>query len=156
MNIEIERKFLIKNLDFIEEAKEKVKITQGFLSSAPERTVRVRLKGEKGFLTIKGIGNESGTTRFEFEKEISKQEAKDLLKICEVGIIEKVRHFVFYKKHRWEVDIFKNQLEGLCIAEIELTSENEKFEKPSWLGEEVTGRSEFYNSSLSKVKYWKV
>lgn len=154
---EIERKFLVKNEDFKSEAFRSNRIVQGFLSTHPERTVRVRIYGEKGFLTIKGLSNQSGTTRFEWEKEISLEEAEELMKLCEPGIIDKIRYEVKNGKHIVEIDEFFGDNQGLIVAEIELKSENESFEKPSWLGEEVTGQEKYYNSQLSKNPYqnWK-
>ena len=149
-NTEIERKFLVLNEEFKKDAFKKERIIQGFLSSVPERTVRVRLIADKGFLTVKGIGNQSGTTRFEWEREISKQEADSLLEICEPGLIDKERYFVEYGQHIFEVDEFAQQNEGLLMAEVELENEDDSFEKPEWLGEEVTGQKKYYNSSLVK------
>lgn len=157
MAIEIERKFLVKNDRFKKESVQEIRITQGYLSSVPERTVRVRIKGEKGFMTIKGIGNKSGASRFEWEKEISVKDTKDLLKICEPGIIDKTRYNVKSGKHIFEVDEFYGENEGLTVAEIELKSEDEKFDKPDWLGEEVTGDVKYFNSMLMKNPFstWK-
>jgi len=154
--IEIERKFLVLNNDFEASASHKHQIAQGYLNSHPERTVRVRIKGESGFLTIKGKGNKSGTTRFEWETEISLVEAKPLLALCEEGVISKIRYEVEVNEHTFEVDVFSGDNEGLIIAEIELTSENEYFEKPSWLGKEVTNDQRYYNASLSRnpFKNW--
>ena len=149
-NQEIERKFLVKSDSFKSEAQSSFRIVQGFLNTHPERTVRIRIKGNRGFLTIKGLGNESGTTRFEWEKEIPFVEAEALLKLCEQGIIDKVRYEVELGKHTCEVDEFFGKNEGLVIAEIELTEENEAFKKPDWLGKEVTGDVKYYNSQLSK------
>jgi len=150
---EIERKFLVKNDAFKSEAFKKMRITQGYLSSVPERTVRVRIKGDKGFITIKGIANESGVSRYEWEKEIAIEEVEELLKLCEPGIIDKTRFNVKSGKHTFEVDEFYEENEGLVIAEIELSSENEDFEKPEWIGEEVTGDEKYYNSMLTKKPY---
>ena len=149
---EIERKFLV-NGDFKPFVKKSTRIIQGYLSSIPERTVRARLKGEKGFLTIKGIGSESGASRFEWETEISKEDAENLLKICEPGVIDKTRHIVEAGNHSYEVDEFYGENDGLTVAEIELNSENEEFEKPDWLGKEVTGDVKYYNSMLMKNPY---
>ena len=120
------------------------------MNSNPERTVRVRIKGEKGFLTIKGKGNESGMTRFEWEKEILGEEAQLLLNLCEGGKIDKIRFEVKVGKHTFEVDEFFGENEGLIVAEIELSAENENFEKPDWLGEEVTNDVRYYNAYLSR------
>ena len=146
---EIERKFLVESTDFIKESTVNNRIVQGYLNSNPERTVRVRIKGNKGFLTIKGKGNENGTTRFEWEKEISLSEAEALLQLCESGIIDKIRYEIPLGKHTFEVDVFSGENQGLIIAEVELTFENEFFEQPNWLGKEVTGDKKYYNSHLS-------
>lgn len=148
--VEIERKFLVKNTDFIAQAHRKTHIIQGYLNSDKERTVRVRIKDDKGFLTIKGLGNASGTTRFEWEKEIPLVEANQLLNLCEPFPIEKMRYEVIYKDFLYEIDIFQGKFQGLILAEIELDSEEQFFEKPEWLGKEVTGDKRFYNSYLSK------
>jgi CYTH domain-containing protein len=139
------------------ESKENFRIVQGYLNSNPERTVRVRIKGGKGFLTIKGIGNESGMTRFEWEKEITVSEAEALLLLCEKGTIDKIRYNVIFENHLFEVDVFQGENEGLIVAEIELQSENETFSKPNWLGNEVTSDERYYNSFLSNhpFKSWK-
>ncbi|WP_035669254.1 CYTH domain-containing protein [Flavobacterium sp. 83] len=151
--IEIERKFLVKDDSFKKDAFTKNPIAQGYLSSVPERTVRVRIKGNKGFITIKGISNESGLSRFEWEKEIPVEEAKSLLLLCEQGVIDKTRFEVKVGNHVYEIDEFHGQNEGLIIAEIELGSENETFEKPSWLSDEVTYDKRYYNSYLSNNPY---
>ena len=154
---EIERKFLVESTDFIKESTVNNRIVQGYLNSNPERTVRVRIKGNKGFLTIKGKGNENGTTRFEWEKEISLSEAEALLQLCESGIIDKIRYEIPLGKHTFEVDVFSGENQGLIIAEVELTFENEFFEQPNWLGKEVTGDKKYYNSHLSEHPFctWK-
>ncbi len=130
---------------------------QAYLSSVPERTVRVRIKGDIGFITIKGIGNESGASRFEWEIEIKKEDVENLLKICEPGVIDKIRNLVEAGNHIFEVDEFYGDNEGLTLAEVELKSEDEGFEKPEWLGEEVTGDTRYYNAMLMKNPYknWK-
>ena len=148
--LEIERKFLVKSNDFKKEAFRKNDIAQGYLNSNPERTVRVRIKGESGFITIKGKGNETGTTRFEWETEISLLEAKSLLALCEKGVIQKTRHEVKMGEHIFEVDEFHAENSGLLLAEIELESETETFETPNWLGAEVTQDKRYYNSYLSQ------
>ncbi|RXM44264.1 CYTH domain-containing protein [Flavobacterium sp. YO12] len=154
--LEIERKFLVKSNDFKEQAFTHNKIAQGYLSSIPERTVRVRIKGEKAFLTIKGIGQHGGMSRFEWENEIPIDEAIELLKLCEKGKIEKIRYEVKLGNHIFEVDEFYGENEGLIMAEVELKSETETFEKPEWLGEEVTDDKRYYNAYLSKhpFKSW--
>ncbi|WP_337965753.1 CYTH domain-containing protein [uncultured Flavobacterium sp.] len=154
--LEIERKFLVKSDDFKEQAFTQNRIAQGYLSSVPERTVRVRVKGERGFITIKGIGQQGGMSRFEWENEIPLGEALELLKLCEKGKIEKTRFEVKSGNHTIEIDEFYGENEGLVMAEIELESETESFEKPDWLGEEVTNDPRYYNAYLSKnpFKYW--
>ena len=148
--IEIERKFLVLSDDFINESFSQKRIVQGYLSSTPERTVRVRIKGDKGYLTIKGKSSTNGTTRLEWEREISVMDAETLLNICESGIIDKVRYEFKVGHHVYEVDIFSGENDGLVMAEIELESEAETFEKPHWLGEEVTNDERYYNAYLSK------
>jgi len=150
---EIERKFLIHNNSFKAEAINALRITQGYLSSAPERTVRVRIKGEQGFLTIKGISNDSGTTRFEWEKEIPVSEAQTLLTLCEPGLIDKTRYLVPCGDHTYEIDEFYGENTGLIVAEIELDDEDEAFQKPDWLAKEVTGDVRYYNALLMKKPY---
>ncbi len=156
MGLEIERKFLVAG-EFKSSAKKATRITQGYLCSVPERTVRVRVKGEKGFITVKGIGSDSGASRFEWEKEIPVDEVKELLKICEPGVIDKTRYLVDCGNHTFEVDEFYGDNEGLVVAEVELSDENEEFSRPEWLGEEVTGDKKYYNSMLKKNPYknWK-
>lgn len=154
--IEIERKYLVHSLDFKDEAYTQNNIAQGYLNSNTERTVRIRIKGTKGFITIKGIGNESGASRLEWEKEIPLEEAKALLKLCEKGVIEKTRYEVKSENHIIEIDEFHGDNEGLIMAEIELKDENESIKKPNWLGIEVTGDKRYYNSylSLNPYKTW--
>ena len=151
--VEIERKFLVVSDDFINEAFAKNRIVQAYLNSNPERTVRIRIKENKGFLTIKGKGNASGTTRLEWETEIPLLDAEKLLTICESGIIDKIRHEVKIGNHMYEVDVFSGENEGLIVAEIELQSEDEAFEKPNWLGKEVTNDERYYNAYLSIKSY---
>jgi len=154
---EIERKFLVKEGTDVKSLGNTIEITQGYLSSVKERTVRVRIKGKQGFLTIKGIGNASGASRYEFEKEISIEETKELLELCEKPILSKTRTNVKVGNHTFEVDKFLLENEGLIVAEVELSDENESFEKPAWLGQEVTGDVKYYNSMLLKNPYknWK-
>ena len=151
MALEIERKFLVAG-EYKSLAVSHSRITQGYISSASGRTVRVRIRGEKGFLTIKGPSAQGGLSRFEWEKEIPVSEAESLLAICEPGVIDKTRWLVPAGDgvHTWEVDEFHGDNEGLVMAEIELRSEDDVFEKPSWLGEEVTGDRRYYNSMLTK------
>lgn len=153
--IEIERKFLVTSNAFKSESFTQHKIGQGYISAVPERTVRVRVKGDKGFLTIKGATNETGLSRYEWEKEIPVDEARKLLFFCEKDIINKTRFEVKVGKHVFEVDEFYGENEGLIIAEIELESENEIFEKPFWLGEEVTNDERYYNAYLSSHPFKK-
>ena len=122
---------------------------QGYICSDPDKTVRVRVRGDKGFLTIKGRSSEDGLSRYEWEKEIPVSEAFELMALCGSGVIDKTRYLVPFGKHTYEVDVFHGANEGLVLAEIELSDEQEAFEKPSWLGEEVTGDVRYYNSMLS-------
>lgn len=156
-NQEIERKFLVKG-DFKPQAIKQIKIIQGFLSSVPERTVRVRIKDNHGFITIKGIGNQSGVSRFEFETAINLHDAQDLLQICEPGVISKTRFIIpTHEGLVFEVDEFYAENEGLIVAEIELPSEDFEFSKPEWLGLEVTGDVKYFNAMLLQNPYknWK-
>lgn len=155
MNIEIERKFLVKG-KFESRVSGKFEIAQGYLSSAPERTVRVRIASGKGFLTIKGQSDNSGMERFEWEREISLDDARSLLDICEPGVIEKNRFIIEYGNQVIEVDVFEGANKGLVLAEVELQSKDEEFIAPEWFGAEVTGDKRYYNSYLSKnpFKNW--
>lgn len=153
MSKEIERKFLVSG-SFKKHAIKSHKIAQGYLSTVPERTVRIRIRDHQGFITIKGISNVTGTTRFEWEKEILVNEAENLLMLCEPTIIEKIRHIIPANDHLYfEVDEFLGENNGLIIAEIELPKENTEFTKPSWLGEEVTGQLQYYNAMLAKKPF---
>jgi len=152
MSQEIERKFLVKG-DFKQYAVSYTRITQGYLSSVPERIVRVRINGDQGYITIKGVSNLSGMSRYEWEKEIPENEARELLTLCEPGIIDKTRYLVKEGKFVFEVDEFYGDNKDLLVAEVELSSEEEIFEKPEWLGEEVTGDKRYYNSKLAKNPY---
>lgn len=155
--IEIERKFLVTSKAYKAEAQKTTRIIQGFLNTDPERTVRVRLKGQQGFITVKGKSSEDGLSRFEWEKEISETDAKALLKLCVEGVIDKVRYEIPYGNHTFEVDEFFGDNEGLIVAEVELNHTTEVFKKPQWLGEDVTGQVKYYNAQLSKEPYntWK-
>lgn len=150
---EIERKFLVTSTAFKEQASTATRMIQGYLSTDPERTVRVRIKGDVGFLTIKGKSNDSGTTRIEVEEQITLEKAEILLQLCLAGVIDKTRYEIYQGSHTWEVDEFYGDNNHLIIAEIELTHEEEPFSKPSWLGSEVTGKKKYYNSQLSKNPY---
>lgn len=150
---EIERKFLVKSEAFKDQAFNSYDIRQGFLNSAPVRTVRIRLKNDKGLLTIKGKSSADGLSRFEWEKEIPKTDAEALLLLCEKRIIDKTRYEVKVGNHTFEVDEFYGDNQGLIIAEVELNSKTDTFEKPDWLGEEVTGDIKYYNSNLSKLPF---
>jgi len=152
-HLEIERKFLVKSDGFKQKASSQTRIVQGFLNTDPDRTVRVRIRGDKGFLTVKGASNTSGTTRFEWETEITASEATNLIDLCEAGILEKIRFEVPFGNHLFEVDEFLGENKGLIIAEVELKHEDERFDKPDWLGEEVTGQVKYYNSQLSKKPF---
>lgn len=156
MSLEIERKFLVKNTNFKAQSFQKKYLKQGYLNSDKKRTVRVRIADDKAFLTVKGKSNKNGTTRFEWEKEISVLEATQLLLLCENSIIEKNRFLIRSNTHTFEVDEFLGENLGLVIAEIELNSENETFNKPDWLDIEVTGNIKYYNSNISKnpFKNW--
>ena len=153
MSQEIERKFLVKK-EIFQPSDEGEYIAQGYLSSVPERTVRVRIKNRRGYLTVKG--KHSGISCSEFEYEIPESDANKLLKLCEPSIIIKRRHIVNVNNSKWEVDIFEGDNAGLIVAEIELSNENEVFNKPDWIGEEVSSDVRYYNSNLSKnpFKSW--
>lgn len=153
MNIEIERKFLVKNLNYKSESFEKKYIKQGYLNSDKNRTVRIRVSNNTGFITIKGKSSKNGTSRFEWEKEIPVTEAEELLLLCEPTIIEKTRYLIKVGYHTFEVDEFAGENSGLVVAEIELNAEDEVFEKPNWLSKEVTGDLKYYNSSISKLPF---
>lgn len=149
---EIERKFLVTG-DYKSQAYAQNHIVQGYISSARGRTVRVRIRDTKAYLTIKGAANASGTSRYEWEKEIPLNEAEDLMKLCEPGIIDKTRYLVRSGNHTFEVDEFYGENAGLVVAEVELSAENEPFEKPDFIGQEVTGDVRYYNSQLMKCPF---
>lgn len=154
MFIETERKFLVRG-DFRRSALKGLHIVQGYLCTDPKRTVRVRIKGDSGFVTVKGQPDEEGVSRFEWEREIPADEAQALLRLALPGAIDKTRWIVPYGNHTWEVDEFHGENEGLVVAEIELARPDEGFARPEWLGEEVTGDPRYYNSSLTKHPYCK-
>ena len=153
---EIERKFLVSG-DFKQEAVDSFHLVQGYISADPDRTVRVRIKGAHGYLTIKGRSSADGLSRYEWEKEIPVEEARELMSLCGPGVIDKTRYLVPCCGHTFEVDEFYGSNQGLVLAEIELQDEQEAFQKPSWLGEEVTGDIRYYNSMLMKCPFtaWK-
>jgi adenylate cyclase len=154
--MEIERKFLVKG-EFKSLASISYKVAQGYLSSVPERTVRIRIRGKRGFITVKGESNASGLSRYEWEKEIPLNDAQQLLKLCEPCKIEKTRYEVIFEHQTFEVDEFAGNNQGLVLAELELLTEDATFSKPDWLGEEVTGDERYYNAYLCKNPYsdWK-
>ncbi len=154
MHLEIERKFLVVG-EFKSLAHDHTRIRQGYIASGNGRTVRVRIRGDKGYLTIKGPSGRAGLSRYEFETEIPIDDAQDLMLICEPGIIDKTRYLVRSPdgRHTWEVDEFYGDNEGLLLAEIELGSEDEPFDKPPFVGREVTGDRRFYNSHMRKHPY---
>ena len=155
--IEIERKFKVVSPEYKELASNSRKIIQGFLNSNKNRIVRVRLTGNEGRLTVKGKSTDDGLERFEWETIISKNDALDLLDLCEKPMIEKSRYDVFHEGKLFEVDEFYGENEGLIIAELELKSKDELFNLPSWIGEEVTGDQKYYNANLitNPYKNWK-
>ena len=147
MAIEIERKFLVKEKPF-SIAKRSLKINQGYIINEKSKVIRVREKGDDYFLTIKG--NNIGISRLEYDFPISKEDAKELIfHFCKTTLIEKTRHYIEHKGHTWEVDEFHGKNNGLIVAEIELESEDEKFEIPDWVGEEVTQKDRYYNMNLA-------
>ncbi len=152
---EIERKFLVEG-EYKSQAYAHSHIVQGYICSARGRTVRVRIRDEQGFLTIKGAADAAGMSRYEWEKEIPLAEAEELMKLCEPGVIDKTRYLVRSGKHVFEVDEFYGENEGLTMAEVELASENEPFVKPDFIGQEVTGDVRYYNAQLTRhpFKEW--
>lgn len=147
---EIERKFLVSSTAFKQASFKQTAVKQGYLSSDPNRIVRIRIRHQKGYITIKGLGNTTGASRYEWEKEIPLDEAEKLLEICESGIISKTRYEIKSGNHIIEVDEFHGENQGLVVAEVELANEDEPFQKPDWLGAEVTGDKKYYNSILKK------
>ena len=151
MAIEIERKFLVKERPFAM-AKRSLKINQGYILNEKSKVIRVREKGDDYFLTIKG--NNIGISRLEYDFPISKDDAEELIiHFCKTTLIEKTRHYVEHKGHTWEVDEFHGTNDGLIVAEIELESEDEKFEIPNWIGQEVTQDERYYNMNLAVHPY---
>lgn len=152
MAIETERKFLVKG-DYKHLAIKTYRIRQAYLCADCQCSIRVRIRDTKGFLTIKGKSSDLGLSRYEWEKEIPLTEAEELMSLCKEGTIDKYRHLVPVGKHVFEVDEFLGENEGLIMAEIELANANEVYERPEWLGEEVTGDSRYYNAYLSQHPY---
>ncbi|MCF0235435.1 MAG: CYTH domain-containing protein [Bacteroidaceae bacterium] len=152
MALEIERKFLVRG-NFKTAATRHTRLSQGYIAAGNGRTVRVRISSDRGFLTIKGPSVNGGLSRYEFETEISLADARDLLQLAVTPIIDKVRWIVPVGQHEFEVDEFLGDNAGLIVAEVELQSETEPFERPDWLGQEVTGQRRYYNSSLTTLPY---
>ena len=146
--MEIERKFMVRGNGYRQLAYASDRIKQGYICSGHGRTVRVRLRGGRGYLTIKGPSLDGGLSRYEFEKEIAPDEAEQLFRLCEPGIIDKTRFLVKSGQHTFEVDEFYGENEGLVMAEVELSAPDEPYEKPAFIGKEVTGDRRFYNSHL--------
>lgn len=157
--LEIERKFLVHKRDgeYRRMACSSSRIKQGYICSEKGRTVRVRIRDGKGYLTIKGPSSYGGLTRYEFEKEITPDEAEHLMQLCEPGIIDKTRYLVPCGNHTFEVDEFYGENDGLVMAEVELASEDEPYDKPDFIADEVTGDRRFYNSCLRQMPFsvWK-
>lgn len=153
MAIEIERKFLVKDESYKEMAFKSDRIAQGYICRQGGNSTRVRVRGDKGYLTIKGPSIDGGLSRFEWEKEIPASEAWELMKLCPTPIIDKTRYLVDFEGHTFEVDEFYGDNAGLVVAEVELTTPDEEFKRPAFLGEEVTGDGKYYNSSLSRFPY---
>ncbi|MBQ1699867.1 MAG: CYTH domain-containing protein [Bacteroidales bacterium] len=147
MAFEIERKFLVKG-DYKDSVTKSDHIVQGYIATLGPKTVRIRIRGDKGYITIKGKSNATGVSRFEWEKEIPLGDAVQLMDLCDGGVVEKVRHLVPFAGHTFEVDEFLGDNSGLTVAEVELRSEDEVFDRPSWLGEEVTQDRRYRNSNL--------
>lgn len=150
---EIERKFLVKDDSYKQKSYHADRIAQGYICSARGRTVRVRIRGGKGYLTIKGLAEQGGLSRYEWEKEIPVEEARELMKLCEPGLIDKTRYLVRSGRHVFEVDEFYGENEGLVVAEVELSAEDEAYEKPDFIGKEVTGDVRYFNSFLMRTPY---
>lgn len=151
--LEIERKFLVRNDDYKRQAFSSSRICQGYICSGHGRTVRVRIRDNRGYLTIKGPSNADGLSRYEFEKEITLEEGRSLMALCEKGVIDKHRYLIDYAGHTFEVDEFHGDNEGLVMAEVELGSVDEHFEKPDFIGKEVTGDKHYYNRYMREHPY---
>ncbi len=157
MSLEIERKFLVIGDSYKAQAYDASRICQGYICSGGGRTVRVRIRGEKGYLTIKGPAGPAGLARYEFETEVPLADAEQLMRLCEPGLIDKTRYLVRCGTHIFEVDEFYGDNEGLVMAEVELGAEDEAYERPDFLGREVTGDRRFYNAHMRRYpfKLWK-
>ncbi len=157
MPLEIERKFLVLDDSYKNLATSSSHIKQGYIYSGKGKTIRVRIRDERGYLTIKGPSDKAGLCRYEWEKEVDLHDAEELMRLCEPGIIDKTRYIIPSGKHTFEVDEFFGENQGLVMAEVELISEEEPFEKPPFIGEEVTGDRRYYNSHLRENPYsrWK-
>ncbi|MBQ8096458.1 MAG: CYTH domain-containing protein [Prevotella sp.] len=155
--MEIERKFLVRDSSYKQLAHSSSHIRQGYICSGHGRTVRVRLRDDEGYLTIKGPSLDGGLSRYEFEKAISREEAEQLMRLCEPGIIDKTRYLVSSGQHTFEVDEFHGDNDGLVMAEVELKAPDEPYQKPPFIAEEVTGDRRYYNSHLRMHPYclWK-
>ena len=152
-NTEIERKFLVHSDAFMAQAVHHYDIRQGYLCKEPGKTIRVRIRDTRAFLTIKSAALREGIAKFEWEKEIGVEDARELMQLCLPGAICKTRYIIPTDPHEgaprcWEVDVFHGRLDGLVLAEIELGSEDEPFARPEWLGDEVTGLPQYYNANM--------
>lgn len=146
MSVEIEHKYLVKNDNYRAMAESHEDIRQGYLCREPDRTVRVRIRGGRGYVTVKG--RNSGSSRLEFEYQVPLPDAEAMLSLCPPPVLEKTRWLVPFESHVWEVDEFHGDREGLVTAEIELASEGERYAIPGFVGEDVTGNPAYYNSNL--------
>lgn len=150
--LEIERKFLVRrDCDWKALAHDVSHIRQGYMAAI--NTVRVRIRDERAYLTIKGKSRDGGLSRYEFEKEITLEEGRNLMALCEKGVIDKHRYLIDYAGHTFEVDEFHGDNEGLVMAEVELGSVDEHFEKPDFIGQEVTGDKHYYNRYMREHPY---
>lgn len=156
MAIEIERKFLVTDDSYKALAYHSDRIAQGYICREGGNSARVRVRGDKGYITIKGPSRDGGLSRYEWEKEIPVQEAWELMRLCNGATIDKTRYLVRCGAHTFEIDEFYGDNEGLVVAEVELSDADELFEKPGFIGKEVTGEKRYYNSSLTRLpfKYW--
>lgn len=152
MAVEIERKFLVRNTDWQQECEASKEFIQGYLVGSAQASVRVRIEGDMAYLNIKSAT--LGVRRTEYEYAIPPADAREMLKtLCRQPLIEKTRYYVRKDDLCWEIDVFKGQNEGLVVAEVELTSENQQFDKPAWLGDEVSHDPRYYNVNLIEHPY---